>query len=305
MKVAVADLHPNPYRNMKHYPIDAEKVTRLAQSIKDTTFWDNILGRRNSDGVQIAYGHHRLKALQKVMRDGTVDIPVRPLTDEQMLKIMANENGEEWGGQTSADLETIRTVRQYLVDHPEVADAIGKFKYSPTGLPGAITIAKFLGGIWTVDKVNAVLELVVPVEKGEVDEEAIRSIKTTDRARMFVQTARTQPKAIQRKIAEDFQAGKADRETVRAITARYTQLRTPAQPPKEALEEHLVEVARQARLLNGYLNQHVFPHKRLVLKYGLTSFEGVRDLNMLYQTMRLFFEIDMAGFRALTRGGSK
>jgi len=24
--------------------------------------------------------------------------PVRKLTDEQMLKIMANENGEEWGG---------------------------------------------------------------------------------------------------------------------------------------------------------------------------------------------------------------
>ena len=37
-----------------------------------------------------------------------------------MLRIMAQENSEEWGGTAQTDIETIRSVRQYLMDHWDV-----------------------------------------------------------------------------------------------------------------------------------------------------------------------------------------
>jgi hypothetical protein len=130
--------------------------------------------------------------------------------------------------------------------------------------PGAEVIADFLGGIWTDDKVRAVLELVIPVEKGEVDEDAIRLIPTTSEARKFVAAARNQPKRVQMRVAKEIQEDAVEREGIRAAVARYAPVRTPARPPTEVFEEHLAEAAARARKLNGYLNEHLFPHKRLV-----------------------------------------
>jgi ParB-like chromosome segregation protein Spo0J len=68
----------------------------LVASIGQTGFWDNILARKKDDQIQIAYGHHRLAALRQCMKpNDTVDIPVKPLDDATMLKIMANENMDE------------------------------------------------------------------------------------------------------------------------------------------------------------------------------------------------------------------
>jgi hypothetical protein len=114
------------------------------------------------------------------------------------------------GRQTTADLETIRTVRQYLIEHPEVSDRATYSKHSPTGKPGAEAIAAFLGGIWTEIKVKNVLDVVVPLEKGEVDEDAIRAIPTTSEARKFVAAVRRQPVHVQRQVAEAIRAVRDD-----------------------------------------------------------------------------------------------
>ena len=45
MKIKVKNLLPNPFRNIDAYPIDQEKIRQLRNSIKETGFWDNILGR--------------------------------------------------------------------------------------------------------------------------------------------------------------------------------------------------------------------------------------------------------------------
>jgi ParB-like chromosome segregation protein Spo0J len=63
MQIAVKDLLPNPFRHLERYPINQEKVEMLARSIKDTSFWDNIVARKATNGsvgkFEIAYGHHR------------------------------------------------------------------------------------------------------------------------------------------------------------------------------------------------------------------------------------------------------
>ena len=46
---------------------------------------------------------------------GEVDIPVKDLDDATMIKIMANENMEDWETNTSVINETIQTVHDFLV----------------------------------------------------------------------------------------------------------------------------------------------------------------------------------------------
>src|SRR5262245_37674811 len=98
MKIKLKDLEANPFRNISEYPINKEKINSLVKSIKQTSFWDNILARpspANPKRYEIAYGHHRLMALHKVYGKESkheIDIPIRNLDDATMLKIMANEN---------------------------------------------------------------------------------------------------------------------------------------------------------------------------------------------------------------------
>ena len=62
MKIEVSKLRSNPFRNLERLPLDPEKVEALVHSIKDTSFWDNLIGRETAGGVEIAYGHHRVAA---------------------------------------------------------------------------------------------------------------------------------------------------------------------------------------------------------------------------------------------------
>ena len=66
-------------------------------------------GRKMSGKVEIAYGHHRMVALQE-LGIKEVDIPVKALDDATMIKIMANENMEDWETNTSVINETVLTV---------------------------------------------------------------------------------------------------------------------------------------------------------------------------------------------------
>ena len=50
MKIEVKNLEPNPYRNIKKYPFDKEKLKALKTSITETSFWDNILARPSGKG---------------------------------------------------------------------------------------------------------------------------------------------------------------------------------------------------------------------------------------------------------------
>jgi hypothetical protein len=110
--VAIKDLRPNPFRRLDEYPILREKVDALKDSIAMTGFWGTIVGRYNDSGsVEIAFGHHRLVALRESLGDeGRVEIIVRDLTNEDMMRMMARENMEEWGTSAWIELETIRAV---------------------------------------------------------------------------------------------------------------------------------------------------------------------------------------------------
>jgi len=113
MKIKVKDLKPNPYRRMDRYPIDLNKVAALKTSIEETTFWENLLGRKKDGKIEIAYGHHRLIALIELDIE-EINIRIKDLDDAMMIKIMANENLEDWKTNPAVVNETVQTVKKYL-----------------------------------------------------------------------------------------------------------------------------------------------------------------------------------------------
>lgn len=113
MRVKINQLKPNPFRNIEKYPVDRMKVDALKASISETTFWDNIVARQKNGFYEIAYGHHRLIALQELKID-EIDIPIKDIDNATMIRIMANENMEYWKYDLAVRVETVRAVRNFL-----------------------------------------------------------------------------------------------------------------------------------------------------------------------------------------------
>jgi len=107
----------NPHRDTDAYPIDKNQVNVLIESINQTGFWDNLLVREHPgdpNRYQLAYGHHRLEA---ALACGITkaDIPVRDLSEDDMLHIMIKENATQAGGQSAAaTLDSVKAILRRL-----------------------------------------------------------------------------------------------------------------------------------------------------------------------------------------------
>ena len=210
ISVSIGDLHANPYRNMKHYPINEEKVKALVSSIDQTGFWSNILVRKEGDKIQIAYGHHRLSALKKAYhKDEVVKLPMAKLDDAEMIQIMANENMEEYRTRPSIIDETVKAAKEFLETNRDIAAKYGDLKsINKAASIGGAFIAKFLD--WNETKVYHSLERLKLIEEGVISEEAISRLDTEGSARNFVSVVkkrnisiRKQKAIIDRYLAED------------------------------------------------------------------------------------------------------
>ena len=223
MKVMIKDLKPNPFRDMDNYPIDQKKIDSLTESISQTGFWDNILVRKQNGDMQIAYGHHRLIVLRKLFKPTDfVDIPVKEVTDSDMLRIMANENYDAWGSNVAVIDETVKAARDFLLKHPEIVKDIelslnqfrdsyhrggGHIKYDIS----ARVISEFLGEkMWYVVKVNNSLRRLELVKNEILDKEAVESLPHESAARTFTQVVKNLEKegniiskAVQKKAAKN------------------------------------------------------------------------------------------------------
>lgn len=195
MKIAVKNLRPNPFRHLERYPIDDIKVDALKKSIKETTFWDNVLVRPATNGhagdFELAYGHHRYIALKKLGVD-TIDVPCRKLDDTTMAKIMAYENQEEWGTNAKVEMETIRSIVEGFaegrIELPKAAEVSGRSRIAPSFIGGgsnsqnrefaysAESLAKFTGK--PIDRVERILGALAVAEKELLDTEDLKDLTT-------------------------------------------------------------------------------------------------------------------------------
>jgi hypothetical protein len=194
MKIAVKNILPNPFRRLDHFPIDREKVEVLKESINETGWWSNILARPTKDGkVEIAYGHHRLVAVKEIYKpNDEIGIITNPLTDADMVRIMARENHEAWGAAASVTKETVRVIVEgYAEGRWELPKPVGqKVRYAPrftfgtgprsdSGKPYTEqTLAAFSG--LKVGTVSWALEILAAEEEGLVTPAQTKRIEKPD-----------------------------------------------------------------------------------------------------------------------------
>ncbi len=75
--VPLGDIEKNPFRRSDTYVLQPLKIEELKEGIKETGFWENIVGRRRQEGkVEIAYGYRKLSNSTK----GRNEPPLMPAT---------------------------------------------------------------------------------------------------------------------------------------------------------------------------------------------------------------------------------
>ncbi len=259
MKVRIKDLVANPFRDIKNYSIDLKKVESLAKSITETGFWDNILARKRDSRIEIAYGHHRLQAMKQVFKpEDMVNIPVRILDDAMMIKIMANENDEQWAITPGIVHETVRVTKEFLFSSRGlnfIKTKNPKAKVDFFHSKEAFQIAEFLGGNWNEYRVALALRRLDSFEKGELDKEAVESLPTEQVARDFTAAVKmVKPsKKVQRIVAEKIVKSRAKESTEEGIIhGRYrieTELFSAEHEDEEKVRKAKAKADREVRRL--------------------------------------------------------
>lgn len=202
MKVKIKDLQPNPHRGWEEFQLHRPTVEMLKDSILETFFWENVIGRQVNGKVQIAYGHHRLQALRELYPKGNkmFSIAVYPLDDEQMFIIMAREN-ETGKNLTIPNIDlTVKKAKEFLEANLSIAKKHGY--QEGKGIIGKRTISNFLG--WDEFRVQNSLERQRGIDETHLDKEAVESMPTELAARDFVRAVKkikASPQ-IQKKVAK-------------------------------------------------------------------------------------------------------
>lgn len=213
MKIKIKDLEANPFRDIKNYPMEEERIQGLMNSIKETGFWDNIPVRKVNNKYQIAYGHHRLEALRR-LKIQEINVPIKSIGDEDMIRIMANENDELWGLNPKVDDETIKVARKYLDENPKIKEkSLKKFlhlqeNHRSHATKQEKTLSGFLGKNWYPARIHNSLERLKLYDERKLSRKAINILPTEGTARSFVKAVkeiepdlRSQEK-VAKKIAE-------------------------------------------------------------------------------------------------------
>ncbi len=197
----IGNIHPNPFRALDRYPIRSEKVGALRESFRATGFWGNIVARIGTNECpEISYGHHRLEALrQEYGPDKEIPLIIEDLSDDQMLKMMVRENGQDWGNSAVVDQESVRAVvvafaqDKILLAPPPSKTAKTALRFAPSfslgggrGIPPdhpytAPILAEYLG--WDETKTKDTLRALELLEMG--------ALRTTDYEDLSLAQART------------------------------------------------------------------------------------------------------------------
>jgi len=314
MKVQIKDLKPNPFRDMKNYPIIPEKIRSLTNSINETGFWDNILARKNNGNIQIAYGHHRLIVLEKLFKpDDYVDIPVKELDDPTMIRIMANENMNEWDTNIQIINETVKAVMKYLKKNVSLISkrrpkggghSFEVFEKLPSPEPGehrfsviAWQISEWLGGNWTERRIFYALDRLKLIKEGELDKEASESLSTEGATERFVKLTKqtkTTPKQQRRAVRRIIESEDLSELGMKSILLDEKYKHKKTERDKEErdfiqFKDYVAECTNEMKILNGKLGKLLQLKKEL--KPDFKMYRGSAEAKDFDSTLRLLINI--------------
>jgi hypothetical protein len=138
VNVKLTGIDPNPMRQLAKYPYNEDKLEALIRSITDVGLWEGVIGRRQGNRIQLAFGHHRVEAARRsraIGKDGKIPVIVRDLDDEQMLQFMGRENLEDYNADFLVMLETWEAAEIFIAARDRAQN------------PETLVIAQLLGWI--------------------------------------------------------------------------------------------------------------------------------------------------------------
>lgn len=260
VSIELAKIESNPFREESAYIYDDAKIEALAESIGDTSFWENLLARKTKDGrVQLAYGHHRLMALKKLVAEGMdehkiIKLNVRPehqLTNERMLKIFAQENKDDWGEnpqnlcmtvlQLQAHLKGVLDASKDKDEFLRKIDDAGALKVDDRSFTrmknqgvGATIIAQFLGDTWSRQTISDALQVI---ENDEATFKLAQKLPSVTLANRFQKLVTIKPKS--KKEAAEM----VDEETQRKVQDQILQHNLTRADVESAIKISTTDVA--------------------------------------------------------------
>lgn len=164
MKIGLSELNPNPFKKfINGGKLDKARIELLKESIKKDGFWDNVICRKVDGKYEIAYGHHRLEAAkQELGKDYVVDIPVKSLTDEMMVRILGNENAMQNEEYAIYQVDQVLLAKKWLEGTVQPVDSSKPTHKQEVGVR---EISAFLGEKnWSKSKVAEYLHLAAKLD---------------------------------------------------------------------------------------------------------------------------------------------
>jgi len=203
--VPLADVLPNPYRQIDRYALTEEKLAKLKQSFEASGFWDGSIQGRPSPThpgkIEIAFGHHRIEAARRhTPKIEAVGIVVAARTNADMLRMMADENAAEFQHDAWIGVETMSAVVDAYARGDIELDAVdSKTNASaiyalPAGKAYSLaTVARFLGWIKPSNgQATSACALAFDAYRQRAGtEEAIETLGPSERSEVAVQTITT------------------------------------------------------------------------------------------------------------------
>lgn len=199
--IALRSIVPNRYRHIESYKLSETKLEALIQSYESSGFWDGSIQARphpsKADKFEIAFGHHRVEAAK---RAGLTEIGLvlAPRSDADMLRMMADENREEFRSDALVAVETIAAVIEAYergeieLEEPKKEDA-GKREVFPGGKTYTLTtVARFLGWVKpsTGQAINACRQAFDAYRERASIKDALDTIPSEQRSGVAVETVR-------------------------------------------------------------------------------------------------------------------
>lgn len=298
MKIKVRDVHPNPYRNIDHYPLNKEKIMALTQSIERTGFWDNLVGREVDGKVQIAYGHHRIEALRLAEGFGydyEFELPIKNIDDGTMIQIMANENMQEWSHSIGVIDETVKVAKEYLENDSLFLAGKRSQKRSRDEYKTQASskdIADFLG--WSLSKVSQSLKRLNLINEGVIEKEAVESLPSSTHADEFVSAINVSkvkftPQEQKEIVKEIIDSGEGKRQVKQRIEAKAFEKKHGSDFGKKKTEKTDYKIKEFDRELGNIAHDiSSLSDKFLKLKnlkdelQSVTSKEGMFNVKILF-----------------------
>jgi ParB-like chromosome segregation protein Spo0J len=113
--VKLKELKPNPRRDFKVDPIDAEEVNILAKSINELGFWGGTVCRELDDGtLEIVAGHRRVAAALEA-GEKEAELFVGHFDEPTIIRVYATENATQRGNTSTAITGSVASAARYLI----------------------------------------------------------------------------------------------------------------------------------------------------------------------------------------------